>query len=1117
MKGNFLYHKSFFTLPVLLWLVLSWSLFTTSTSVYAQSLDIKFGHLTTKEGLSQSRVYSILQDKQGFMWFGTWDGLNKYDGYKFTVYNNNPFNSSSISSDRVVDILEDRKGNIWVATVDRGLNKFDKNTDTFIQYKTDNKKGNGLSNVNLNSLFEDSQGNIWIGTQGGGLNKLDPQRMQFTHYLHDPANSNSLIDNEVTDIREDKQGNLWVGTTKGGLDLFDREKNIFIHHQHQADRSNSLSSNFIKCIFEDSKENLWIGTGGGGLDLLDKQHSTFTHYTHHPTNKNTLCHNVVMSIGEDAEGRLWIGTENGGLSIFDYQNNLFYPYKPITYDPNSLNSPSLYSIYQDRQQNMWVGTYSGGVNLYNRNRKQFASFQSNPSDKNSLNQNYVFAFVEDKNANVWVGTDGGGINIFNPKKGSFTHFKEEPGNANSLGGNFVTGMIVDKQNNIWVSGWEAGVTRINPEWTVFKRFQNDPLNPGSLSSNNVKAICEDMEGNIWIGTHRGGVNLLDKKTNQFIHYKHEPNDAHSLGNNYITCVFADSRNNLWFGTEGAGLDLYNRKHNNFIHFFSNEGSPKAISNNYVNSLFEDSKGNLWIATGSGLNMFNYSDSTFSTYRQRDGLPGNTINSMQEDAHGNLWISTNNGLCKFNHEASTYKVYSVEDGLQGNEFTIASLKSYTGELYFGGPNGFNIFQPDSIKDNPVIPPVLITNFQIFNKDISVGSTDYPLKKSISETREITLSYKQSVFSFEFAALNFTSPEKNQYAYKMVGFDKNWNYVGNKRSATYTNLDPGEYTFRVIASNNDGVWNMKGTSIKLIITPPYWKTWWFRVAAVLAVAGAALGLYWYRINAIQDQKKQLEGQNEELKKINAELDRFVYRASHDLRAPLTSILGLINITKTEPNESSKGLYLGLMEKSVHKLDTFIQNIIDYSKNARTEVVSKQIDFESLVWETFEDLKYMDESTQIEKVIQIHGNAPFYSDPFRLKIIFNNMISNAIRYRNPKNASFIKINVEVNAQRALLTFTDNGCGIPVNSLDKIFDMFYRASQANVGSGLGLYIVKEVITTMKGGIHVQSVLGYGTTFVVELPSSQAVHRETTATQANLIAAEYQESDALEDKLVSE
>lgn len=814
---------------------------------------IKFKHLTNNDGLSQSNVLAILQDRKGFMWFCTRDGLNKYDGYKFEVFKHDHHDTTTLAGNDVRDVLEDKEGDIWIATFG-GLSKYNRNKNNFTRY-THSENPQSISSNTVTCLYEDESGDIWVGTSRG-FHLFDKETGTFTRFQHDPKNPNSLSHRNVTSILEDKEGYLWIGTYHG-LNKFDRETGFFTRYYHHSENVNSLGHNYIYEIFEDSRGKLWIGSSGG-LSLYRRKTDDFFNYRHETLKENTLSHDVILSINEDAKGRLWIGTENGGLNIFNVKLRKFEHYAYDEYDNASLSNNSVYSIYRDRRNSMWVGTFSGGVNFYDKDAKQFNHYYKKPGNSESLSSNKVYAIDEDSYGIIWIGTDGGGINRLNPETGHFKHYFHEEGNGNSLSGNHILSLMVDRRDNVWVGTWGDGVSKFAISTNKFVHYKYNPRSSNSLSLNNISSVYEDRTGGIWISTVGEGLNYLNAATGKFIHYKENSTEV-TLGDDYPCLVYEDKMNNIWIGTEAAGIFLFNRRSKEMVNFTNDPDNPKSISGEKIFEVFEDSKGNIWVGTNNGLNLFNHTDSSFSAYYKRDGLASNVIKSILEDDRGNLWMGTNKGLSKFNPRTKIFKNYMPSDGLQGNEFNRnAALKASDGRLYFGGVNGFNVFHPDQIKDNDFIPPVVITDFKIFNQTVPVGTEDSPLSNHIEETKEIVLSHKHSVFSFEFAALNFTAPEKNQYAYMMAGFEKNWNYVGNKRTATYTNLSPGEYVFKVKASNNDGIWNEEGRSVKITIVPPYWQTWWFRLLALLVAIALGFVGYFSRVNRIEKQKKALEKQ-------------------------------------------------------------------------------------------------------------------------------------------------------------------------------------------------------------------------------------------------------------------
>ena len=824
-------------------------------NLHAQKNDIKFEHISLEQGLSQASVFCILQDSRGFMWFGTEDGLNKYDGYSFTVYKPDPDNFNSLSDNYVKSIYEDKSGTLWIGTGRGGLNKFDRAKEQFSHYQHDATDPNSLSHNSVWSIYEDKSGTLWIGTYGGGLNKFDRAKKQFSHYQKDANDPYSLSHNYVMSICEDKSGTLWIGTG-GGVNRFDRKKEQFSHYMHDPNNPNSLSHRTVYSIYEDKSETLWIGTYDG-LNKFDRAKEQFSYYHRDANDPNSLSDNSVMSIYEDKSGTLWIGTY-GGLSKFDRAKEHFSQYQHDANDPNSLSHNYIRSIYEDKSGILWIGTGSGGLNKFARAKEQFSQYQhdaNNPS---------VYSIYEDKSGTIWIGTVGG-LNKFDRAKEQFSQYQHDANDPNSLSDNYIRSIYEDKSGTLWIGTYD-GFNKFDREKEHFSHYQHDPNDPNSLSYGSVSSIYEDKSGILWIGTIYGGLNKFDREKEHFSHYQHDPDDPTSLSNNDVRLIYEDPDEPgvLWIGTLG-GLNKFDREKETFKHYKHDPGNPRSLSHNSVWSFYEDRSGVFWIGTPGGLNQFDRASESFKHYREKDGLPNDVINGILEDDQGHLWLSTNKGLAKLNPESEIFRNYDVSDGLQSNEFNAgAHCKSRSGELFFGGINGFNAFYPDSIKDNPHVPPIVVTDFQIFNKSVPIFKGDSPgerpdslfLDKHITETNEIILSYQESVFSFEFAALSYALPERNQYAYMMEGFDGDWVYSDNRRFATYTNLDPGDYIFRIKGSNKDGVWNEAGTSIRITITPPFWQTWWFRILVAVSALALAFGWYRRRIGYIEAQKQKLE---------------------------------------------------------------------------------------------------------------------------------------------------------------------------------------------------------------------------------------------------------------------
>ena len=897
---------------------------------FSQERNIRFEHIGTDNGLSQSNVLCILQDSRGFMWFGTRDGLNKYDGYKFTIYKNDANNKNSLSDNYVPDIFESSKGNIWIATRGGGLSSYDREKEQFINYKHDPQSKNSISSNLVLTVFEDSYGNVWAGTEDAGLNLFDTKNNKFTSYTFNRNDTSTIGDNYIKDIFEDSRRNLWIATNSGGLNLFDRKTKTFRHFLHDENNRRSISGNSVWRIFEDSKQRLWIGTNGAGLNLFNRETGEFSHFKHEESNANSLAGDVVYAIVEDNSGNIWIGTENSGLSIFNPAEKKFTNYITDEFDNTSLSNNSIYSICKDTKSNIWLGTFNSGLNKVNRDAARFIHHKHIPF-KNSLSHNKVWCIYEDSKSGIWISTDGGGLNLFDPKTATFIAYRHEPGNKNSISGDYVLSVREDQKGNIWAGTWGEGVNVFNKEKNTFRHFKNDPANKSSLSNNNVWVVFEDRDKNMWIGTHGGGLNLFNPDNNSFSNYQHDETDPLSLSNNNVQSIFEDSEGYLWIGTDGGGLNRFDKNKKIFSHFI-HEDKKNSISNNSVGAVYEDGNGMLWISTMVGLNSLDRKTNTFTVYTTKEGLPNNTVFGILEDEKKNLWISTNKGISKFNLLTKTFKNFGISDGLQSNEFKgQAFCKSRYGTMYFGGNNGFNEFSPYNIKDVSFDPPLVITDFQIFNKKvpIAINAKDpSPLKKNISETKAIAISYKSSVISFEFASLNYASAEKKQYAYMLEGFDNTWNEVGMQHTATYTNLDPGEYVFKVKGLNNDGSWSNAITSLQLTITPPFWLTWWFKAIAGFFIIGSLIAVYRFRINAITRQKERLQ------RKVKERTDQ-VERQKEEMRR------SMIELETAQVQMSQNVTELALLKENLEKekylLDSLMDNMPDaiYFKDKESKI--------------------------------------------------------------------------------------------------------------------------------------------------------------------------------------
>jgi ligand-binding sensor domain-containing protein/signal transduction histidine kinase len=845
--------------------------------VAAQAQTIRFERMTAEEGLSQNAILSIAQDTQGFLWIGTEDGLNKYDGYQFTVYKHDPDDPNTLRDNFVSAIYIDQTGDLWIGTRS-GLDRFNRSSGTFTHYPEENESASALEGAWVISLYEDQSGTLWIGTEDGGLNGLDRRSGSSIHYAHDSDDPASLIENAVRVIFEDSAGNLWIGT-HDGLDLFDRASGEFVHYR---DSSSSADSNLndISSIVEDQEGNLWLGTEESGLARFDPANRTFHRYQYDPDDPYSLSNDRVRSIYRDHLGDLWIGTQNGlnYLSAdrlrYSIKNPHFLHYKNDPYDPTSLGSSAVWSIFEDTSGVMWFGTYGGGLNKYNRSTDRFRLYQHNPTLPNSLSDNMIWAIHEDRDRNLWIGTLNGGLNVLDREANEITVYRHDEDDPASLLSDDARAIMQDESGAIWI-GTAGGLERYDPITKGFIHYTNDADDPNSLSGNRVNVLIPSHMGGIWVGTRYDGLNYFDPAKGTFTRYQNDLSDPTSISDDRIWSLYEDRYGTLWVGTLG-GINVLEPGSDQFIHYRHDPDDPNSVSSDSIFAFNEDRDGKLWVGTwGSGLNRFDRLSYTFERYTTNDGLPDDTIYGIEVDFGGDLWMSTNRGLSRLNPRTMEFINYTMRDGLQDNEFNVgAHHRSYsTGELFFGGIQGINAFYPNEIQQNPHVPPIVITTFYKYNQ---------PVRYDLQANESIELSYKDNFIAFDFAALDFYAPENNQYAYKLEGFE-DWVDAGTRRYVSYTNLEGGEYVFRVKGSNSDGVWNEEGAAVNITVIPPIWQTMWFQLTVATGIVALAYTGYRLNIRRIQRRSQELEAlvteRTQEIEQRKNELDA-LYQADEEL---------------------------------------------------------------------------------------------------------------------------------------------------------------------------------------------------------------------------------------------
>lgn len=966
--------------------------------VYAPQ--IVFEHLTIDNGLPQNSVIAIAQDKHGFMWFGTQDGLCRYDGYHVKIFRHDRMNPASLRNNFTTSLLVDKSGTLWVGTVGGGLNRYNSINQTFTAYTHEANNPQSLSDNTVQCVYQDRSGMLWVGTERGGINLFNPQTGKSRVFMFSPLDEKSLPANRIRDITEDAFGTLWVATLDGGLCYFNRTDSSFVRIKFDAENPVALrgnvrqgtqgknntfaGSNNISALHGDRKGVLWVGTRSAGVVRLDVRGGAWTRFLPNATTQQTLGYNEVFAMREDFAGRLWIGLEGGGLCLYDPASGTMSAYLHNPLNPRSISDNVIRGIFCDNVGTVWVGTVTGGVNTYAPNAHRFTTYQHEPMNPRSLASNTVRAFCEDANGSIWVGAVDGGLDRFVRSNGTFEHHPYIPKNDTALSNEDVWALAAAKDGTIWV-GTQNGLFAYHPVRGTRKVFRHNPQNPNSLSSNTIRALYIDRDGILWVGTTLGGMCRFDAASESFVAYHFPPTDSVMVAtddklSDHVRDILHGSDGTLWIGTANIGLLAFDKERGTvkatYRHNESAAAGQSGLSNNTVRYLHEDKRGNIWVGTLDGLNCVSPQTGEIRVVTEADGLPNDVVYGILEDNSGYLWLTTNKGLVQFHPDKRTFKSYTKQDGLQSNEFNgHAVLRGSDGWFYAGGIGGLNTFHPDSIRDNGRVPPVMLTDFKVFGRSLALDTT-------IIERKSLTIPYTYNNCTFEFVALNYIGAEKNRYRYILENFDEEWIDAGERREAIYTNLPTGEYTFRVQGSNNDGIWNTQGATLRLVITPPWWGTWYFRFGLFVAVVAFGYIVYQARIYALRENSRRLErlvkqrtfvltetnarlaeaneevqrqmvhqheqakeiqkayseldaaneiliSRNYELHLLNKEKNDLLGIVSHDLRNPLVStLLATKLLRKRFPtlNDEEKFSYLDKIQGAAEQMIDFITKLLD-----------------------------------------------------------------------------------------------------------------------------------------------------------------------------------------------
>ncbi len=1069
-------------------------------NLFAQGNEFQFTNYTAEDGLSLSAVTKIIQDDKGFLWFGTYNGLNRYDGYNFKIFLPDPSNSSSISNHSIWALFKDSKGFIWVGTLD-GLNRYDLKTEQFYKYKNNPNDPTSISDNNITSVFEDKSGTIWIGTLNG-LNKYNREKDNFTviKKVSDRLSENSI--NTVTCIQEDYQGNLWLGTWNG-LTCMQKDGKVIKQFFSENNDSKIINYREIPALFEDNENNLWIGTDGNGLKKYNPGTGKIITYSSVPGDPHTLSNSSITVMFKDKSGNFWIGTRDG-LNLYDYKSDNFTRILHDPLKPLSIISNEILSIKEDNTGLVWIGSAGGLSRFYQPNNKFNYFQQGNQISDNNLISNRVHSMCIDNSGNIWVATFEGLDEILNGKN-LVVHNRYKPGGKNCISENYVISTMADKEGYIWAGSSNSGLNKYDPKTGKFILYKFNHNDNHSLSNNGVVSLCEDHNGRIWVGTW-WGLNCLDTKSGKFNRFFHDPANSNSLCHDAVWTVFEDSKGMMWFGTDGGGASEFNPQTNKFITFSRDSSNINHISENRVFAILESYDGIIWLGTSDGLNAYNRTTGKITIYNKSDGLPGNSISCIREDNNGYLWIGTENGLSKFNRKTGIFINYTKRNGLKDLEFVQnVSAKSKNGNLYFGCKSGIVYFNPENIKDENLEAPVVLTDLKIFNQSVPITKEGI-LKESITGIKSISIPSGNSVITLEFALLDYFDVKKNTFRYKLEGFDNDWNNVGSRNNATYTNIPPGEYTFFVRASNSNGINNEKEAYINIVIIPKFYQTWWFSLFVGIGSLLIVILIFKVRTRSIEKRNKVLENSviertkdlDKTIKELNLEIaskDKFFSIIAHDLRSPFMALLGYSTHMVEEISFLSKqeiSTIAGNILKSTKNTFDLLENLLQWAriKTGKITFEPEEIDLKKTVEETAELFKNNAASKGISLTTDVDIDVLIFADLNMVETILRNLISNSIKFT--KKGGTIIISAKAKKDFVTVSVSDTGQGMSQDKINRLFqigqDISTSGTQNEKGSGLGLILCKEFIELNNSKITVKSKQGEGSEFSFILPAGDKI-----------------------------
>ena len=1118
-----------------------------SSILKGEYTDIRFNRITINEGLSLSSVYCIFQDSKGFMWFGTEDGLNKYDGENFIVYRALSNSNNSLANKWIELIYEDNLGIFWFGSRG-GLTRFDPYTETFLQYKSSLPEPHQLLNDTVTQIYQVSNDQILIGTSKG-LNQIDLKTLECSEApLSDISSNSSVVSiepvdkenyviaftnglfqvnatkNKVCPIQLDNniriknltmhENRVWIGTDNG----------IYFYNNIDCDKSNeSIRAKKLKeagginvdQILIDEAANMWISTEEGlyRKDTTSKIKLLILSLT--------LSHSLALvtteNLLQDLEGNIWYTTHGNGVYRIDKQSGEVENLKNNPCDHESLSENSINCIYQDKSGSLWFGTFGAGISVYSPFAHKFKLLHKDPMRENTLASNFVWSILEDSKGRIWIGTNDKGISLYSPKTKHFTHFDHEQGNPNSLPQTSVREIYEDSEGIIWIGTDGGGLGKFNEKTESFFQYYAGPANQATLSDNSVRVVYEDKAGYLWIGT-RNGLNRFDKKSYTFKQYLHDPENDKSISHNFVySAIVEDSQSNLWVGTYGGGLNKLDAENDEFERFVNDPENPNTLSDNIVFSIYEDEKGMIWIGTNSGLNKYNPTTDQFNRFGFEHGLPNEVIYGILPDNSGNLWLSTNLGICRFNKHDSTVINYNVTHGLQSNEFNGGAFhRGYSGNLYFGGVYGLNFIDPDVVGENTDHSQLVLSGLEILGNDVKVrsgvnnnkrnrvvmDSVHYFIPQHISYAKELLLDYDIRYFSLEFVDLGNMNNSNISYAYIMEGLDDSWHNSGSRNYVLYANIPPGKYTFKVKSQQSDGSWSESIAKLDIHITPPFWKTWWFIICELVILLVVVFSIYryllrlrTYRILKIQNERINLANQKlteseENLMLMNATKDKFFSIISHDLKNPFASLLS-ISETMSDNFDSfeneEKRISVQKIHTSIKHIYHLLENLLTWSRtqSGKIQFNPTRFNLTLLLNENYNIYQLTANKKNIKLISNFQDDCSVYGDRDMINSVIRNLLNNALKF-TPISKS-VEIGTKEMANEIEIYIKDEGVGISNENLQKLFRIDQKIKTSGTsgeqGTGLGLIICKEFVEKNKGQIQVDTAPGKGSVFSFTVP----------------------------------